>query len=371
MLSRQAESDCLAVDDRQQHVHFRGREVGRHVVAQARVKPVQVAPQGVDFAVVRQQPEGLGQLPARKRVGREPRVHHAKGRGDPLVAKVGEVAAHLVGGQLALVHNDFAGERGEVKVRSGRANLFDHGFFDEPPQHVQLALEVVGLREAGGPAHEHLLHGRLARPGRGANAGRVHRHGPVAQHGQAELRRRRRDALVAGGAGGRVFRHGHHAHAVAARLGQADAQAGALFQEKPVGHLQQQAGPVAGVGVAAAGAAVLHVFEHGERVGDDAVRFAAVEVGDESSTTGIMLKFGAVQALGIVGGWHCEKYSPGEKAGCLPAVGQTRAPHGAAAQVVSQYPPARPAPKSVLPTKYYFYFSDLLIRALSINYLVQ
>ena len=62
-------------------------------------------------------------------------------------------------------------------------------------------------------------------------------------------------------------------------------------------NLNHQAGPVAGVGIAAAGAAVLHVFEHGQRVGDGLVRFAAVEVGDETGPAGIVLKFGAVQTL--------------------------------------------------------------------------
>ena len=61
-------------------------------------------------------------------------------------------------------------------------------------------------------------------------------------------------------------------------------------------NLDEQAGSVAGVGIAAASPSVLHVFEHGERVGDGLVRFAAVEVGDETGPAGIVLKFGAVQA---------------------------------------------------------------------------
>ena len=292
------------IDHRQQHVHFLGREVGRHVVAQARVKPVQIAAQGVDFAIMRQKAERLGQLPARKGVGRKPRMHQPEGRHHPLVAEVGEVAAHLVGSQLALVHDGFAGERGEVEhVHRGRYRLA-HRLENQPPQHVELALEVLGGDDAGRPAEKHLLHHRLGGQRRGADAGRVHRHRPVAQQRKAQPRRRAVYHVVAGRAQGFVLGQKGRAHAVAARLGQADAEGGALFEQKPVRNLNEQAGPVAGVGVAAAGPAVLHVFEHGQRVGHGLVGFAAVEVGDEAGPAGIVLKFGAVEALGGVGGLH-------------------------------------------------------------------
>ena len=64
----------------------------------ARPHPVDVAAQRVDLAVVRDHPVGVGQLPARERVGAEPRVEHAQCAVEQRVAQVvGEVEPELLG----------------------------------------------------------------------------------------------------------------------------------------------------------------------------------------------------------------------------------------------------------------------------------
>ena len=125
---------------------------------------------------------------------------HQPERGNyPLVAQVGEVAAHLVGGQLALVHDGFAGQRGEVEhVHRGRHRLA-HGLKNQAAQHVELALEILGGDDAGRPAEKYLLHHRLGGQRRGADASRVHWQGPVAQQREAQLCRRAIYHLMASG----------------------------------------------------------------------------------------------------------------------------------------------------------------------------
>ena len=87
-----------------------------------------------------------------------------------------------------------------------------------------------------------------------------------------------------------------------------------LLAEEPVRHLNQDAGAVAGVGFAAAGAAVLEVDEHLQGVPDDGVRTAALRVHDEADAAGVVLVPRVVEAVG--GRWlrrsahafmrHCE-----------------------------------------------------------------
>ena len=66
------------------------------------------------------------------------------------------------------------------------------------------------------------------------------------------------------------------ADAVAAGGGQGDAELVALLGQEAVRHLQEDAGAVAGVLLAAAGAAVLQVEQHLHALLDDGVRLAAV-----------------------------------------------------------------------------------------------
>src|SRR3712207_7380299 len=58
---------------------------------------------GVDLAVVGEEPERVRERPAREGVGREARVHHRDRGLDALVEEVGVEAVELVGGEHPLV----------------------------------------------------------------------------------------------------------------------------------------------------------------------------------------------------------------------------------------------------------------------------
>jgi len=76
--------------------------------------PVAVALDGVDLAVVGEQPEGVRQLPRREGVRREPGVHERQRRLDALVGQVGEHLAQLLRGEHALVDGGPGRQRREV-----------------------------------------------------------------------------------------------------------------------------------------------------------------------------------------------------------------------------------------------------------------
>ena len=68
-------------------------------------------------------------------------------------------------------------------------------------------------------------------------------------------------------------------------------------REEFVRNLDQDAGAVAGFGVAAAGAAVSQIDQDFDAFDDDVVRFVALDVGDEAYPTGIVLMTRVIETL--------------------------------------------------------------------------
>ena len=97
---------------------------------------------------------------------------------------------------------------------------------------------------------------------------------------------------------GGLARHEQRADRVVAGLGQLEADLGGLALEEGVRNLHQNAGAVAGARIGADRAAVFEIAENAERVGDDLVRFPALDVGDEADAAGILFQAGIVETLG-------------------------------------------------------------------------
>jgi hypothetical protein len=96
-----------------------------------------------------------------------------------------------------------------------------------------------------------------------------------------------------------ILRHEDVADGVVAGLRQLDVELGAFLDEEVVRYLDQNARSIAGDWVGAHGAAMLEVLEDVERVLDDAMRFAALEVGDEADAAGVIFAARVEQAAGL------------------------------------------------------------------------
>jgi hypothetical protein len=89
-----------------------------------------------------------------------------------------------------------------------------------------------------------------------------------------------------------------HTDTVLAFRGESEAEGGALAGEELVGDLDEDAGAIAGFGVAAAGSAMGKIDEDLDAFSDDVVGFVAFNAGDEADAASIVLVAGVVKALG-------------------------------------------------------------------------
>src|SRR6185436_16332679 len=96
----------------------------------------------------------------------------------------------------------------------------------------------------------------------------------------------------------RIARHEDVAGGIHAGLRQIDARVFLRdLLEEGVRQLDEDAGAVAGVDLAAACTAVIEVLEDLDALFDDGVRLLALDVHDEADATGVMLELRVIEAL--------------------------------------------------------------------------
>ena len=277
------------IEDRQQPVEAAAGRVrldqagGQHRLPGPH--PVSVAPDGVDLAVVRDEPERVGQRPGREGVGREPGVHQGQRGPEPGVGQVRVERLQLQRREHALVDDRGPGQAGEVRAGLGFGAL------------AQAERPAVQLRSAfPGPGHEQLHQPRQHRPGTSAAPVWLMRDIPPAEDRQPLIagqpldgRHRRGVFSVAG--------QEHQPGRVTARLRQGEV---ADRTEERVRDLGDDACPVASLRIGALGTAMIQVTQHAQRLGHDVVVPAAGQIRDKTDTARIMLKAAVVKSLRAV-----------------------------------------------------------------------
>ena len=109
--------------------------------------PVDVAAQGVDFAIVRNHAVGVGERPTGEGVRAEARVEHAERADVAAIAKVGEVFAQLERGQHSFIDDGAGAEAGEVEVLVVFDAVAGDELFKALADDVEAAFEVVFIRD--------------------------------------------------------------------------------------------------------------------------------------------------------------------------------------------------------------------------------
>ena len=247
-------------------------------------RPVQVAQQGVDLAVVAEQPHRLGQGPARQGVGAEAAVVHREGHGEARVAQVGVEARQHLRAHHALVNNGAAAEGSEIEVAGGSAPGRPGPVAAAAAQAEQQPLQgIASLLSAQQPLLDH----RGGAQGHRAQHGRVHRHHPPAKAAQPQplglFGAEGSGLLAPGPIGGQE----HHPQAPGLPGGGSRIRPHGI-QERP-GDAAEHAGAVAGIAIAAAAAAVLHAAQTAQRLLQHPVAGLPFQTRQKTHTAGVFL----------------------------------------------------------------------------------
>ncbi|MNV17656.1 hypothetical protein D3C71_1084490 [compost metagenome] len=266
-----------------------GREHRRGHYAFARLHPVVVALDGVDFTVVRHIAVGVGQRPLWKGVGGETLVHQTDGRDAALVGQVFVVHAHLVGQQQALVDHGAAGHaRNVVFLAVLELQALDVGA-GGLADHVQLALQRVLHDHVVATADEYLAQdGLLLAHGGGHGHVHIDRHIAPAQQYLAFGLDGALHLLLTSQSRGVLLGQENHAHTVFARCWQGYALLGHLFAVQRVRDLDQDAGAVAHQRVGTHRATVVDVFQNLQSLRHDVVALDALDVGHKPEAAGVV-----------------------------------------------------------------------------------
>jgi hypothetical protein len=162
---------------------------------------------------------------------------------------------------------------------------------DESPS---FEVDAVAARGAVDAPHEQLAEARLHRSGRVAQHRVVGGHLPPAQDLQALGVDHLGDGVGHPARGVAVPRQEGDAGGVAARGRQVEVDD---LAEEAVGRLEQDARPVAGVGLGAGGPPVVEVAQRPEAHAHDVVAAPALHVHHEGDAAGVVLEGGVVEAL--------------------------------------------------------------------------
>ena len=217
-------------------------------------------------------------------------MHQGQGRGVGRVGQVGVERQQLQRGEHPLVDDRRGRQAGRVQ-----AGLVLHPLAqaERPPVQGQPGVTTrlpiplhCGHEQLGEPRHR----GPRALPAMGG----VVRDIPPAEDGKAFLRRQPGDVCLRLRALGFARRQEDQPGRVAARGGQAEPAGGA---EQGVRHLGEDAGPVTGVRIAALGAAMVQVPQHGERLGNGVMGLSPGQVGDKPDATSVVLVPAVIETM--------------------------------------------------------------------------
>ena len=236
-------------------------------------------------------------VPTREGVGRETRVDQRDGGGHERVLQVGEIRRELRGEQHALIDERAGREAGHIPRLGAKealvAELGGGAFADD----VELALESELGGQVGGTADEHLANVGLAGFGGFAERVVIGGNGAPAEEGLTLALNDLRELFLDLAAMGGVARKKGEPGAIQAGVGERDAGLFGGLDTERMRNLEQDSGAVTGVGLAAGGTAVVEVFEDLDALAEDFVGGAALQIGDETDATRIMLKPRIVEPL--------------------------------------------------------------------------
>ncbi len=259
----------------------------------AGLHPGGVALERVDLAIVREHVKRLGERPGGEGVGRIALVIDRDRRRVQGIAQVGIELGQQRRHQQALVDQGATGERGDREIGDPACACGRLGCLARQVERALVGRGRIGA--IGRLPDQGLLDDRARLAGTRTERCFIDWHRAPAKQRQAIAGEAPFDDLARAGALRLILRQEKHAHRqVLDRV--ADAQPRQRASEEGAGNLGQHTGAVAALAVGADTAAMGHVGDSGEGLGEDGVARLAGKMRNKADPAGIVLEAWVVQA---------------------------------------------------------------------------
>ncbi len=259
--------------------------------------PVDVAPQGVDFPVMRAITIGMRTRPTGERVGAEARMHQRQTRFHGGIHQLGIVFLQLLRHEHPLVHQRPVREAWNVEILAPLDAAITNGVLHPAADHVEFPLKGQVILKGGVATDKHLPHRRFAPQCRFTQGAVVRGYPPPPQHFLAlfldDLFKYVAALLQLAG----VHRHEHKSRAVLTKGRQGKTDLCTSHLEEAVRHLHQNARSIPCVAFASTGPAMAKIGENIQGLSDNIVGFSSSDVHHETHSAGFMFKLGIVETL--------------------------------------------------------------------------
>ena len=223
-------------------------------------------------------------------------MNESQGRLEPGILEVAVVDRQVLGQHHAFVGDGASRHRHHIELApfdqvGGSLAQLNVGLFAD---HIELPLEGVRIRRSLPPANEQLTNHRFDRLHTLAEARRVDRDVAPAEQRLSLANHQFHQEVLADHTIHGILRKEHHADAVVTGRRQFDALVRQLGTEEAVRNLEQHAGAISGEWVGADRTAMSEVGEHRQALRKDLIALAALDIGHEPDSAGIMIEPGVV-----------------------------------------------------------------------------
>ena len=264
----------------------------------AGVHPIDISAQRIDFAIMRQVTVGVGAIPTRKGVGAEARVDERKRRLHGGMQKIGIILPELRRQQHSLIDHRLERKTGNVEeIPALNFSRITNHVFGALTDDVKFALKRHVVGKFGISTDKNLPHERLGVSGGCPKRSIVGGDGAPAEDSLTFLGHDAGKSFFAIRPLRGVAREENHSDAVFAGSGQFHAGFFGDELEEIVRRLNENARPITSVGFAATGATMVEIEKDLESLLDNGVRFAALNIDDETDTARLMLELRIVQTF--------------------------------------------------------------------------
>ena len=244
---------------------------------------VDVAANGVDLAVMKNDAVGMCPLPRGRGVGGKAGMHEREGRRKVRVLQIRIEFPQLPDQKQPLVYDRPAGHRYDVGAGDGMLIL--------APGQIQLPVKIQAARGLLRAADKALRDRGHAAPRFFAQNLRTDRHIPPEQQPQPLARQDHLQQLSAAHAFERILRKKDHGNAVIARFRECFSRLLRCFFKKSMWNLRHNADAITGGAVSVLAGAVLKFFDDLQRVIYCPMRSLSADIDNGADTAGIMLAF--------------------------------------------------------------------------------